>query len=335
MKALQITGYGEIAKNVEIREVENPRIEDDQVLIEVHAASINPVDYKIIEGAMRNIQKLSFPAAIGFDVAGTVKDKGTNVSDFNIGDEVFARVPTHSPGTFAEMVAVDHQAVCQKPSNLSFVEAASIPLVGLTSVQAFQKANLKAGNKVLIHAGSGGVGSFAVQYAKAQGAYVYTTTSTKNVEWVKDLGADRVIDYKKEDYREIAKNVDVVYDTLGGNYTKEALEILKQGGRVVSIAGDPDNETAKELGLNGLIRFLMKLKRFKLDQLVKDKNAYYKFVMMHADGAQLNDLKELIENRYISAIIDQEYPFSKAIDDLEHVKNGHTKGKVVLNMKLS
>ncbi|WMN11133.1 NADP-dependent oxidoreductase [Marivirga salinae] len=333
MKALQITGYGEIAQNVEFREVEKPNMGNHQLLIEVHAASINPVDYKIIEGAMKNIKKLSFPAPVGFDVAGKVVDKGDNVTNFNLGDEIFARVPTDSPGTFAEMIAVDQQVVCQKPSNLSYVEAASIPLVGLTTVQSFQKAKLKSGDKVLIHAGSGGVGSFAIQYAKTQGAYVYTTTSTKNVDWVKDLGADRVIDYKKEDYLEVIEEVDVVYDTLGGDYTKDAFKILKDGGSVVSIAGDPDNETAKDLGLNGLIRFLLKLKRFKLDQLVKEKNAYYKFVMMHADGAQLNDLRELIESKYISAVIDREFPFTEAVAALEHVKKGHAKGKVVLNMK--
>lgn len=333
MKALHITGYGEIAQNVEFREVEKPRIGNHQLLIEIHTASINPVDYKIIEGAMKNINNLSFPAPVGFDLAGKVTEKGENVTNFNLGDEVFARVPTDSPGTFAEMIAVDQQAVCQKPSNLSYAEAASIPLVGLTTLQSFQKAKLKSGDKVLIHAGSGGVGSFAIQYAKAKGAYVFTTTSTKNVDWVKDLGADRVIDYKKEDYLKIIEEVDIVYDTLGGDYTKDAFKILKDRGSVVSIAGDPDNETAKELGLNGLIRFLLKLKRFKLDQLVKEKNAYYKFVMMHADGAELNDIKELIESNHISAILDKEYPFSEAIDALEYVKKGHTKGKVVLNMK--
>jgi len=333
MKALQITGYGEIAKNVDIREVEKPKVSDHQVLIEVHAASINPIDYKIIEGAMKNINKLSFPAPIGFDVAGKIIAKGDKATQFNIGDEVFARVPTEASGTFAEMIAVDGQAVCHKPTTLSFSQAASIPLVGLTSLQSFQKANLKSGDKVLIHAGSGGVGSFAIQYAKAKGAYVYTTTSSKNVKWVKDLGADRVIDYKKEDYLEIAKDIDIVFDTLGGDYTKDAFINLKDGGSVVSIAGDPDNETAKDLGLNGLIRFLLKIKRFKLDQLAKHKKAYYKFVMMHANGAQLHEIKELIDDNHISAVIDKEYPFSEAVYALEHVKNGHAKGKVVLNMK--
>ncbi|ADR20466.1 NADPH:quinone reductase [Marivirga tractuosa] len=333
MKALKITGYGEIAKNVDIKEIENPKVGDNQVLIEVYAASINPIDYKIIEGAMKNIRSLSFPAPIGFDVAGKVVDKGEKVNDFNLGDEVFARVPTDSPGTFAEMIAVDQKAVCQKPAAMTFVEAASIPLVGLTTVQVFQKSDLKSGDKVLIHAGSGGVGSFAIQYAKAQGAYVYTTTSTKNVDWVKDLGADQVIDYKKEDYLNIIEDVDVVYDTLGGDYTKDAFKILKKGGKVISIAGDPDNETAKELGLNGLIRFLLKLKRFKIDQLAKEKNALYKFVMMHADGSQLNDIKDLIENKNIAAVVDKEFPFSEAVSALEYVQKGHAKGKVVLNMK--
>ena len=216
---------------------------------------------------------------------------------------------------------------------MTFVEAASIPLVGLTTVQVFQKADLKSGDKVLIHAGSGGVGSFAIQYAKSLGAYVYTTTSTKNVDWVKDLGADQVIDYKKENYLSFINEVDIVYDTLGGEYTKDAFRILKKGGKVISIAGDPDNETAKDLGINGLIRFLLKLKRFKIDQLANEKKALYKFVMMHAGGSQLNDIKDLIENKNIRAVIDKEFPFSEAVSALEYVQKGHAKGKVVLNMK--
>lgn len=333
MKALQLTSYGDIAKSVEIREIEKPKVGEEQVLIEIHAASINPIDYKIIEGAMKNIQELNFPAPIGFDLAGTVIDKGDKVTDFNLGDEVYSRVPTDAPGTFAEMIAVDHKAVCQKPSSLSFTEASSIPLVGLTTLQSFNKAKLKSGDKVLIHAGSGGVGTFAIQYAKAKGAYVYTTTSTKNVDWVKDLGADRVIDYKTENYLDIAQDIDIVYDTLGGDYTKDAFKVLNEGGSVVSIAGDPDNETAKDLGLNALIRFFLKLKRYKIDQRAKNKNANYKFVMMHADGAQLDEIRELIENKYISSKIDKEYPFSEAIKALEHVKGGHSKGKVVLDIK--
>ena len=192
MKALQITGYGDVKNNLVFSEVEKPTIKDNQVLIEIHSASVNPIDYKIIEGLLKQIRKLTFPCPIGFDVAGIVVERGSNVTNLKVGDEVYSRVPSKSPGTFAEYIAVDSDVVCLKPSNLNFSESASLPLVGLTTIQSFDKASLKSGNKVLIHAGSGGIGTFAIQYAKSKGAYVYTTTSTKNVEWVKELGADRV-----------------------------------------------------------------------------------------------------------------------------------------------
>ena len=200
MKILQIKGYGDIKSNLSFSEIEKPTISDNQVLIEVYAASINPIDYKIVEGALKQIRKLTFPAPIGFDVSGVVIKKGNNVNHLNVGDEIYSRVPSDSPGTFSEFIAINADVVCLKPSNLDFIESSSLPLVGLTTIQSFNKANLKSGDKVLIHAGSGGIGTFAIQYAKSKGAYVYTTTSTKNVNWVKELGADRVIDYKTENY---------------------------------------------------------------------------------------------------------------------------------------
>jgi len=175
MKVLQITGYGEIENNLAFNDIAKPSIDDNQVLVEVYSAAVNPVDYKIIEGALKQINKLEFPAAIGYDVAGIVVEKGEKVDHLEVGDEVFSRIPTLSPGSFAEYVAVDSDVVIKKPVNIDFSTASSIPLVGLTTVQCFNKANLKAGDKVLIHAGSGGIGTFAIQYAKAKGAFVYTT----------------------------------------------------------------------------------------------------------------------------------------------------------------
>jgi NADPH:quinone reductase-like Zn-dependent oxidoreductase len=186
---------------------------------------------------------------------------------------------------------------------------------------------------VLIHAGSGGIGTFAIQYAKAKGAFVYTTTSTKNVEWVKELGADRVIDYKKENYLDIAKDLDIVYDTLGGDYTVDAFKVIKKGGSVVSIAGDVDDSSAKKLGLNLIIRFFLAIKRWKITRAAKAKSAAYKFIMMEPNASQLEDIKALIENQSIKPVIDKEFLFSNAIDALLYQKNGHAKGKIVINMK--
>ena len=333
MKALQIKGYGNIESNLGFNEIGKPVISDNQVLIEVYAASVNPIDYKIIEGAMKQVRKLTFPALIGFDVSGVVIEKGINVSHLNVGDEVYSRVPSDSPGTFSEFVAVNADAVSLKPSNLDFVNSSSLPLVGLTTIQSFDKANLKSGDKVLIHAGSGGIGTFAIQYAKSKGAYVYTTTSTKNISWVKELGADRVIDYKTENYLDIVKDIDIVYDTLGGNYTQDAFKVIKNGGKVISLAGDLDDETAKELGLNGLIRFILKLKRKQITKQVKNKSAYYKLVLMQPNGNQLNDIKSLVETEKIKPIIDKIFPFSEAIEALVYQKSGRAKGKIIVKMK--
>lgn len=333
MKTLQIKGYGDIESNLGFSNIEKPVVSDDQVLIEVYAASVNPIDYKIIEGAMKKVRKLSFPSLIGFDVSGVVIEKGINVRHLNVGDEVYSRVPSDSPGTFSEFIAVNADVVSLKPSNLDFVNASSLPLVGLTTIQSFDRANLKSGDKVLIHAGSGGIGTFAIQYAKSKGAYVYTTTSTKNVSWVKELGADRVIDYKTENYLEIVKDIDIVYDTLGGNYTEDAFKVIQKGGKVISLAGDVDEETAKELGLNGLIRFILKLKRRQISKQAKNKSAYYKLVLMQPDGNQLNDIKLLVETEKIKPIIDKVFNFSEAINALVYQKSGRAKGKIIIKMK--
>jgi len=333
MKALQIKRYGNIETNLIFNEIDEPTITDNQVLIEVHAAGVNPIDYKIIEGALKRIHKLTFPAPIGFDVSGVVIKKGINVKHLKIGDEVYSRVPRESSGTFAEYIAVNESLVSLKPSNLDFNSSSSLPLVGLATVQSFQKANLKSGDKVLIHAGSGGIGTFAIQYAKNKGAYVYTTTSTKNVSWVKALGADRVIDYKTENYLDIVKDIDIVYDTLGGNYTLEAFDVITKGGKVVSIIGKVDKETAIELKLNGFIRFILSLKRMKITKKIKKKSAYYKLILMQPNGEQLTEIKKLVEKNLIKPVIDKTFPFSESIDALLYQKTGRAKGKIIIKMK--
>lgn len=333
MRILQIKGYGAIKSSLSFSEIEKPTISDNQVLIEVYAASINPIDYKIVEGALKQVRKLTFPTPIGFDVSGVVIKKGNNVNHLNVGDEIYSRVPSDSPGTFSEFIAINADVVCLKPSNLDFIESSSLPLVGLTAIQSFDKANLKSGDKVLIHAGSGGIGTFAIQYAKSKGAYVYTTTSTKNVNWVKELGADRVIDYKTENYLDIVKDIDIVYDTLGRNYTEDAFKVIKDCGKVISIAGAIDDESAKELGLNGFIRFLLRLKNKKITKQANSKSAYYKFIFMTPNGNQLNDITSLVEAEKVKPIIDKIFPFSETIDALVYQKSGRAKGKIVIKMK--
>ncbi|MET6990799.1 NADP-dependent oxidoreductase [Sediminicola arcticus] len=327
MKALQIIKYGEIKDSLAFNEVSKPTVQANDLLIEVKAAAINPIDKSIILGNLQGMLPIPLPSTSAYDVSGVVIEKGSEVSNFEIGDLVYSRVPQEQMGTLAEFVAVTSIAVSKKPGNISFEEAASLPLAGLTALQSLEYAGIKENDKVLIHAGSGGVGSFAIQYAKAKGAYVYTTTSTSNVEWVKALGADRVIDYKTEDYKSIAKDVDIVFDTLGQNYSLESFEVVKQGGIVVSIVGPLDEASAKMFGMAD----------YKLpEELAKassEKDAEYKFIFMHPNGAHLNEIKSMIEDEKIKPIIDKVYPFSESIEAFIHLASGRAKGKIVVKIK--
>jgi NADPH:quinone reductase-like Zn-dependent oxidoreductase len=329
MKALQLIKYGEIKDSVTIQEIAKPVEGAKDVLIEVKAASLNPIDHIIVSGAYKNLIQLSLPTTIGFDVSGVVVEKGADVTNFEIGDLVFSRAPRNQMGTFAQYVAINSSVVSKKPGNLSFEEAAGLPLIGLTTIQALEKVGLKKNDKILIHAGSGGVGSFAIQYAKSLGAYVYTTTSTENVNWVKELGADRVIDYKKEDYKTIAKDVDIVFDTLGKNYTMEAFDVIKQGGKVTTITGPFDEETARMLGIPN----------YKLPEeiatLARNKSAEYKQTMMQPNGKQLDLIKELVEEGAIKPVIDSVFPFANSIEAFEKSVSGRAKGKIIIAMTSS
>ena len=326
MKALQIVKYGEIEDSLTINEVNRPIVQANDVLIEVKTSAINPIDNYIILGNLQGMLPIPLPSTLAYDVSGKIVEKGDEVSNFEIGDLVYSRVPQEQMGTVAEFVAVSSIAVSKKPGNISFEEAASLPLVGLTALQSLESVGIKENDKVLIHAGSGGVGSFAIQYAKAKGAYVYTTTSTNNVKWVKELGADRVIDYKTEDYKAIVKDADIVFDTLGNNYTLEAFEIIKQGGKVVSVAGPLDEESAKMFGMADY-----KLPE-ELAKVSSAKGASYKYVFMHPNGAHLNEIKTLVEDEKIKPVIDKVYSFSESIEAFTHLASGRAKGKIVIKM---
>jgi len=326
MKALQIVKYGEIKDSLAFNEVNKPEVQAKDVLIEVKAAAINPIDKSIILGNLQGMLPIPFPSTSAYDVSGIIVEKGDEVSNFEIGDLVYSRVPQEQMGTIAEYVAVNNIAVSKKPGNISFEDAASLPLAGLTALQSLEQVGIKENDKVLIHAGSGGVGSFAIQYAKAKGAYVYTTTSTNNVKWVKELGADRVIDYKTEDYKTIVKDVDIVLDTLGKNYSLEAFQVVKQGGKVVSVVGPLDEESAKLFGMADY-----KLPE-ELAKLISVKDAVYKFIFMHPNGSHLEEIKLLIEDEKIKPIIDKVYPFSESIEAFEHLATGRAKGKIVIKI---
>ena len=249
MKAFIIDGYGSNEK-VRLGEMPEPKLRDDDVLVQVHAASVNPLDIKIRDGAFKRILKHRLPLILGNDLAGVVVQAGPRVRRFIPGDEVYACADQDHIGSFAEVIAVKESNLALKPKTLSMEDAASIPLVGLTAWQVLvEKANLKNGQKVLIHAGSGGVGTLAIQLAKHIGATVATTASPANFDLLKQLGADIVIDYKKDKFEELLSDYDVVFDTQGGAVLEKSLRVLRPGGKIVGIAGPPDRGFAKEAGL--------------------------------------------------------------------------------------
>lgn len=324
MKALQIVKYGDLKESLAINEIAKPSVKPKDILVEVKAAALNPIDYKLVKGHLKDMVSLDFPSTIGFDLSGVVVEKGAEVTNFEVGDEIYARVPQEQMGTVAEYVIINSNVVAKKPLNATFEEAAGLPLAGLTAIQALERVGIKQNDRVLIHAGSGGVGSLAVQYAKTKGAIVYTTTSTKNVDWVKALGADRVIDYKKEDYKEVANNLDIVFDTLGEEYTFDAFEIIQDGGKVTTIVGPPDKKTAEQMGMNDYEM------PEQFAKLIDQKSATYALTWMHPDAKQLQDISLMVDNGEIKPIVDLIYAFEDGVDAYEYLATGRAQGKVII-----
>ena len=334
MKSLMITKYGDINSSLEEQDIPKPLVEANQILIRTYSSSFNPIDHMIVKGDYKAMGKVSFPAGIGRDVSGIVEEVGKNVRKFKIGDKVYSRINESFVGTMAEYVLSNVKDTALMPSNLSFDESASIPLVGLTTYQALVDiAKLSKGENVLIHAGSGGIGTFAIQLAKHLGAHVTTSTSTKNISFVKELGADKVIDYTSQNYLDEGAAFDVVYDTLGGNYTMDSFKVLKDGGRVVSIKGTVDSITAKQLGLNKLIQMIIAFQARKVFKAASKMNASYRFLYMSPNGEQLKKIAKLYESGAIKPIIDKTYKFSESIQALEYLSKGHAKGKVVVKIR--
>jgi len=333
MKALMGIGFGKVTDNVSIREMPLPVPGSGEVLIKVKAVSINPIDYKIVQGVLNVFLKLKIPYTLGFDLAGVVEQNGPDSGLFQKGDEVFGRVADTLRDAFGEYALAREQDLARKPEKISFAEAASVPLVGLTTIQAFSGAGgLKKGETILIHAGSGGIGTFAVQYARFTGAHVTATTSTRNMELVKSLGAERVIDYKQEDYRLTGEQYDFIYDTLGGAYTKDSLALLKEGGRMVSIAGPPDASALTKFGIKGIIKWVALGSYRKLSGIIRKKKLTYHYLYMHSDGKALEEIGSLMEKGKIKAVIDQTWNFVEFPAALAYVEKGHTRGKVVVQV---
>ena len=333
MKAFVVDKY---KKNGALRlaKVPEPEVRDDDVMVRVHATGVNLLDSKVRDGEFKLILPYRPPFVLGHDVAGVVTRVGPNVRRFKAGDEVYARPRDHRVGTFAEFIAMNEADVALKPKNISMEEAASIPLVGLTAWQALvEVGKLKPGQKVFIQAGSGGVGTFAIQLAKHLGATVATTTSTKNVELVKSLGADVVIDYKTQDFEKVLSGYDLVLHSLDAKTLEKSLRVLKPGGLLISISGPPDPEFAKKLGLNLFLKLVMRLLSRGARKKAKSLGARFSFLFMRAQGQQLSEITSLIESGVIRPVVDKVFPFEKTADALAYVETGRARGKIVIAVK--
>jgi alcohol dehydrogenase len=333
MKAFIVNRYSKKG-GLQLAEIPEPVLNENDVLVEVYAAGINQLDSKIKYGEFKFILPYKPPFVLGHDVAGIVIKVGSRVQNFKIGDEVYARPRDHRIGTFAEFISINENDVAMKPKNLSMEEAASIPLVGLTAWQAFvEKAKLRKGQKVFIQAGSGGVGIFAIQLVKYLGATVATTTSAANFEFVKALGADIVIDYKKDDFEKILKDYDVVLNSQDSKTLEKSLRILKSGGKVISISGPPTPEFASEINSPWYVKLITTFLSSGIKKKAKKLNIDYSFLFMSAEGKQLNEITSLIDAGIIRPILDKIFPFEQTNEALSYVETGRARGKVVVRIK--
>lgn len=333
MKAFLIDRYGK-KETGHIDDAPTPALRDDDVLVRVHAASVNALDTRIRTGEFKVILPYRLPLVLGNDLAGTVERVGAGVHEFKPGDEVYARVEDDRIGTFAEFVAVKAASLARKPGNLDMMEAASLPLVALTAWQALvETARVKPGQKVFIQAGSGGVGTVAIQLAKHLGAFVATTTSTANVAWVKDLGADVVIDYRQQDFATELRDYDVVLNSLGKDELFRSLQILRPGGHLISISGPPTPAFATARGLAWPVKQVMRLLSHRIRSKARQRGVDYTFLFMRADGDQLGEITALVESGALRPVIDRVFPFQQTESALAYVESGRTKGKVVIEMR--
>jgi NADPH:quinone reductase-like Zn-dependent oxidoreductase len=333
MKALTFKRYGK-SPGIGFADTPRPTPRADELLVQVHAASVNPIDNMIPTGIFKAVVKFQLPATLGSDLAGVVVEVGSGVTRFKVGDAVFANIFDQGTGSIAEFAVVPESAAAMKPVHLDFVQAASIPMVGLTSWQALkERMRLQPGQKVFIPAGSGGIGTFAIQLAKSMGARVGTTTSTGNVELVRSLGADEVVDYRQQAFEAVLSGYDAVLGTVRGDSIEKSIGILKPGGRIVSLVGPLDVAFARARRLNVILRFVFALMSRKIMRLAGRRNVDYAFLFARPDGDQLARIGKLLDAGSIRPVIDRVFPFEQAREALAHLAQGRSKGKVVVQMR--
>lgn len=333
MKAFILERYGK-QRTLRSADVPDPVLRDDEVLVQVHAAGLNLLDAKIRNGEFKLILPYRMPLVLGHDVAGVVVKTGPRVRLFKPGDEVYARADDFRIGTLAELIAIKETSLALKPEGLTMEQAASIPLVGLTAWQALvERGRLQKGQKVFIQAGSGGVGTFAIQLAKHLGATVATTASAASTGLVKGLGADVVIDYKTQDFEQVLKDYDLVVNSQDAKTLDKSLRVLKAGGKLISISGPPDPAFGKEIAAPGFVKLVMRLLSSGVRRKAVARNIDYQFLFMRAQGEQLREITRLVEAGAIRAVVDKVFPFEATNEALAYVEAGRAKGKVVVRVR--
>ncbi len=333
MRAFILDKYGRGAA-LRLAELADPPVTEDDVLVEVHAAAVNLLDAKVRNGEFKLILPYRPPFVLGHDVAGVVVRVGSRVTKFKPGDAVYARPADHRIGTFAERIAIREQDLAPKPKNLSMTEAASIPLVGLTAWQALvETAHLARGQQVFIQAGSGGVGTFAIQLAKHLGATVATTASASSFELVRGLGADVLLDYRTQDFEAALRDYDLVLHSQDAKALQKSFRVLRSGGRLVSISGPPDPAFAAEIHASWFVRLVTRMLSRRARRTATKLGTPFSFLFMKASGDQLRKITTLIEQGHIRPVIDKVFPFESTNEALAYVESGHAKGKVVIRVK--
>lgn len=328
MKAFVVTHYG--PDGLEAADVPAPTVGPRDVLVDVRAASINPLDTKVRDGEFKQLLKYKLPFTLGHDVSGVITEVGSQVRDFKVGDEIYARPRDLRIGTFAEQIAIDTDDIARKPRSLSFEEAAAVPLVALTAWQALvERADVKPGQKVLVHAGAGGLGSTAIQVAKHLGAHVATTAGTQDIEKVRALGADEIVDYRTTDFADVLSGYDIVLDSLGTASLEKSLTVLKPGGLAISVVGPPDPAFAAQLG-QPLLKPVLALMSRKIRSRAKKLGVRYSFLLMKANGTQLETLAALYDDGALRPVLDRTFGFADTIEAVAHVEQGKAKGKIVV-----
>ena len=329
MRAFTFSNYKGPLREADVAE---PIVGDHDVLVQVQAAGVNQLDEKIRIGEFKQILPYKLPLTLGHDVAGTVLRVGAAVRGFRPGDEVYARPRDHRIGTFAERIAIDEADAAPKPSSISMEQAGSLPLVALTAWQALVEiGNVQRGQKVLIHAGAGGVGSIAIQLAKHLGAEVATTASAANEAFVRELGADHLVDYRSEDFEQRLAGYDFVLDSLGGENLEKSLRILRPGGIAVGISGPPTPEFARSAGLNPVLRLAIAGLSGKVRKQAKRLGVNYRFLFMRASGEHLREISELVDGGALRPVVGRIFQFAEAVQALESLKAGGIRGKVVIS----